>query len=117
MALVKFVKDQRADAAQIRIDQHLPQEHAFGDVTDPCRGRDNIIQPHPVPDVAAKFHAARLRDPGRQHPGRQPARLQNDDLAIAQKSTVEQHLRHLGRFSRAGWRSENQASLRLRRFQ
>ena len=63
------------------------------------------------------YHAARLGDPGRQHPGRQPARLQNDNLAIAQQSAVEQHLRNLGRFSRAGWRNENQLSVRLRRFQ
>ena len=34
MALVKFVKENRGDAAQLRILNELAQENSFGDETD-----------------------------------------------------------------------------------
>ena len=112
MPFVKFVEDDRADAVQVRISQHLAQQHAFGDITDPRGGGDDIVEPHLVADLAAEFHVSTLRDPRRKHTRWQPARLQDHHLAIAQQTAVEQHLRHLGRFARAGRRSENQTLLR-----
>jgi hypothetical protein len=75
MALVKLIEEERADALQSRVGQHLAQEHAFGHVTDPRSGRSNVVEPHLVPDLAAEFYSARLRNPRRKHARRQPARL------------------------------------------
>ena len=77
MPFVKFVEDDRADTPQVGIGQHPAQQHAFGDVTDARGGRANVVQPHLIAHLAAKFAVSSLRDPGREHSRGQAARLQD----------------------------------------
>ena len=117
MPFVKFVEDDGADTLQVGISQHPAQQHAFGHVTDARGGRGDVVEPHLIADLAAKLNVASLRDPRREHARGQPARLQDRHLAVAQQTAVKQHLRHLGRFARAGGRGENQPLLRGQSFE
>ena len=101
---VKLVEHDRVDTFQVGISQHLAQQHSFGHVTNTRFRRRDVVQPHLIAHLAAEFCVSSLRDPRREHSRRQAARLQDRHLAIAQQSTVEQHLWHSGRFAGAGWR-------------
>ena len=121
MPLVKLVKYDRADTAQFLVGEHLPQQHAFGDVADACRARGDIVEANLIADLLAKLHAAIFRHPRRQHSGRQSPRLQNDDLlaigAAPAEPAIEQHLRHLRGFARTRRRGQDQPPLLRQRRQ
>ena len=112
MALVEFVEDQRIDAFQLGVGQHLAQENPLGNVADPRGRRSDIVQAHPITHFTAELDAARLRHPGGQQAGRQAARLQHRHLAGAEQTAVEEHLRHLRRLARAGGRGQHQPFVR-----
>ena len=111
MPLVKFVEDDRTDAAQLRIGEHLPQEHALGNEADPRLCGAHAIQPDLIADFLPEPSTALLRHARREHPRRQPARLEHDDLATPRQAVIEQHLRHLRRFSGAGRRLQHEPGM------
>src|SRR5712671_6511126 len=85
MPLVKLVEDQRRDAAQFRVVNHLPQQDAFRDKTDFGFGRRDVLEADLIADFLPKLHAEFLRNSRREQASGEPARLQDDDLTLAQK--------------------------------
>ena len=74
---VEFVKKDRGDARQSGVGEHLAKEHAFGDVLDPRSRTGDVIEPDPVADLGSERPVVPFAgDAGRQHPCRQPARLE-----------------------------------------
>ena len=104
-------------AAQIGIGKHLPQQNALGDEADARLRGGDLVEPDLVADFVAEPHAALLRHARREHPRRQPARLQHDDLAFLREAVIEQNLRHLRRFARARRRLQDQPRLAFQRLQ
>jgi hypothetical protein len=102
MALVKFVEENRADVAEKRIGDHLAKKDAFGHETDPSCATCHIIESNLVPDFTPELDVALRRDPGRKHAGGKSTRLQDNDFASCGEFVVEDHLRDLRRFPRAG---------------
>ena len=102
MAFVKFVENEDGHAFQRGVLEHLPQQNAFGHKPDFGPGRRDIFEADLVTDLLAKFHVQFLGDPGREQPGRQPARLKHHHLAVPQEIVPEQHLGNLGGFTGAG---------------
>ena len=96
MAFVKLVEDDRRHARQRLVLDQLPKQNAFGlelDARSPAR---EILEPNLIAHFAPEFHAQFLRHARSQQSRREPARLENDNLAVAEQSVLEQHLRHLG---------------------
>ena len=62
---------------------HLPQQHAFGDESDPGRDGGDIFEPDLVTDFVAEPDAAFVGDARGEQTGREAARLEDDDLAVA----------------------------------
>jgi len=106
--LVEFVHDQRRDARELRILEHLSQENSFGHVPDPGRRARQVFEPDLVAHFAAERHAQLGRRAHRQEPGGDPPGLQDRHLPPLQESVPEEHLRDLGRFagSRGGGQNE-----------
>ena len=109
VALVEFVEEDRVDAAQRRVGQHLAQQDAFRDVLDAgARARD-VVQPDAVADFLTQRGVTLPGDAGGEHPGRQATWLEHDDApAFAEQAGVEEHLRNLRGFARAGGGLEDQ---------
>ena len=108
VALVELVEDERRDAAQLRVLDHLPQQDAFGDEADAGVGAGDVLEANLVADLAAELGLAFPGDARRQQPRGQPARLEDDDLAGAEQAVIQQHLRDLRGFARAGGRGHDQ---------
>ncbi len=115
MALVELVEEDRADAGQRGIGEHLAEQHAFGDEADAGARGDDLIEPNLVADFLAR---ASRRAPAPRGPracawpagavaGRRSRRLR--------EAVVEQDLRDLRGFARAGRRLEHEARLPLQR--
>ncbi len=109
MPFVKLVENERRHAAQCRILDHLPQQQALGDEADAGASAGDVLEANLVADFAAQFGLAFPRDPRRQEPCGQPARLQDHYLAGAQDAVLQQHLGDLGGFARAGGCGHEQA--------
>ena len=109
MPLVEFVEDNDGDAAQLRVAQHLPQQHAFGDKADARLPAAHFVEPDLVTHFLAQPHPALLRHPRREHSRGEPARLEDHDLAVTRQPAVQQDLRNLGGLARAGRCLEHEA--------
>ena len=70
--------------------------------------RGDVFETDLVTDFVAEIAATLEGDARGKQTGREPARLQDHHLPIAEQSMIEQDLRDLGRFSRAGRRLDNQ---------
>ena len=77
MPLVKFIEDEGGNAAQLRVVNHLPQQHAFGDEADFRFRRRDVLEADLVADFVAKFDAEFLRHARGEQARGQPARLEN----------------------------------------
>ena len=115
MPLVKFIKNHGLYPAQRRVLDQLPEQDALGLELDARGVAHAVFEPDLVTDLAAELHAEFARNTGCQQPGGQPARLENDDLAIAQQAMFEEHLGDLGGFAGAGRRLEDEPLRRLER--
>jgi SAM-dependent MidA family methyltransferase len=115
MTLVELIEDHGGDAAQLRIADHAAQENSLRDVEDARPGRAFALHAHLVTNRLTELFPAFLRHLQRQHACRHTARLEDNDLPVPYHDTIEQHLRNLRGFARAGRRPQNQARLRLRR--
>ncbi len=102
MAFVELVEENRRDARQCGVGEHLAQEDAFGDVFDARAGAGNVVEADAVADLRAERAVAFARHAGGEHAGGQAAGLEDDDFPVAEQPGVEEHLRHLRRFARAG---------------
>ena len=111
VAFVEFVEEDRADAAQRRVAEHLAQEDALGDVLDAGACAGDVVQADAVADLRAERDATLPRDAGGEHPRGQTARLEDDDApAFAEQVGVEEHLRDLRGLARAGRGLEDEAA-------
>src|SRR5437763_15943023 len=102
MALVKFIEQNRRDAAQFRVLDQLAAQNAFGHEADASALRRDVLEPDLVSDFVAE-PAVPLGSDARGEKARgEAARLENDDLTVAEQSVIEEDLWDLGGFSRAG---------------
>ena len=116
MALVELIEDHGADAPQLGVERHLPEQDALGDEPDAGGLADAGLQPDLVADGGAEGRAHLLRDAFGEQAGGEAARLQHDDLAfLAQEAVAQQHLRDLGGFARTGGRLHDQPARRAQR--
>ena len=102
VTLVKFIENNRRDAAQLGIGEHLAEQNSLRDKQEPRVAGRNIIEADLVADLAAEFHTPLAGDTRRQHPRGQAPRLQDHATTVAQDAPVEEDLGNLGGFSRAG---------------
>jgi len=105
---VKLVEDEGRDAAQLRLVDHLAQEQAFGNEADARVGAGGVFEPNLVADLAAERSLSFPGNTRGQESRREPARLQDYDLPVAQKAAVEQHLRNLGGLPRTRGGGDNE---------
>lgn len=98
---MEFIEDQHRHAAQQRIGNHLPEQNALRHKSDSRRLRANAVEPDLVADLLAKAALALKGDALCEHPCREPARLQNDNLPLARQFVIEHNLRDLRALSRA----------------
>ena len=106
-AFVEFVEQHGGDAGQFGIVEDLPREDAFGDDLDLRRARHFRAEPDAVADGLAGAFAQRLRHPLGAGAGRDPPRLQHDDLLALQPRRVEQRQRHPRGLAGAGRRHQH----------
>jgi len=104
---VKLVEQHGGDAVQFGIVENLPREDAFGDDLDPGRARYFRAEAHAVADGVADPLPDRLRHALGAGAGRDPARLQHDDLLCLEPGFVEQRQRHPRGLSGAGRRHQH----------
>ena len=69
----------------------------------------DVLEADLVADFVAEPAAAFESDARGEQPRGEAARLQDDDFAVAEQPAIEQDLRHLGGFSGAGRRLQDQA--------
>src|ERR1700730_11380345 len=101
MALVKFIEENRGDAAQLRILNELPQEDSFGDESDAGPIRRDVFETNLVADFFTELAVTFGSDSRSEKAGREPARLQDHNLAVAKQFMIEEDWRNLGGFPRA----------------
>src|SRR5579859_6679983 len=104
MSFVELVENQGRYSREIRVLDDLAQEHPLGDKANPGLRAADIFEPDLITYFAAEFTLSFPSDPGCQQPGRQPPRLEDDDLPATEQATIQQHLRDLGGFAGAGRR-------------
>ena len=102
MALVEFVEQDGLNAAQGRILDQLSKQDPFGFKLDARGVARVVLEAHLVTHFLAHLDAEFACDPMREKPRRKPPRLEDDHLAAAQQSGLEQHLRHLRGLAGAG---------------
>ena len=108
-AFVKFVKDHRADARQIRIVlQHAGQD-PLGDDLNAGVFRHRRSAAHPKTDGLASLFAKAFGHARSGGAGGKAARLQHQDAALGQAS-VEHRQRHARRLARTGGRLQHHAA-------
>ena len=64
------------------------------------------LEPHPVADFTTRFAAAEMRDLPGDRPGREPPRLQQDDLRV-RRQVIEDGCGHEHRLARPGRRGHD----------
>ncbi len=106
-AFVKFVEQHGGDAGQFGIVEDLPRENALGDDLDPRRARNLRAEADAVADGLAGALAERPRHPFGAGAGRDPPRLQHDDLLAVQPGRIEQRQRHPRGLAGAGRRHQD----------
>ena len=109
--LVKFIEENRGDGTQLWILNELAQQNSFGDEADPGAVGSDVFEANLVADFVTEPAVALGRDTGGEQAGREPARLEDHDLTVAKQSMIEEDLRDLGRFSRAGRRLDDETGL------
>src|SRR5438128_6957085 len=95
MPLVEFVEDQRLNANERWILNHLAQQDALGFKFDACRCACRVLESDLITDLVPQFYALLTRDAGCEQSRRKPSWLQNHDLSAPEQSMLEQHLGHL----------------------
>ena len=90
VAFMEFVEDDGCDAVEARVVHHAAQEDAFRFVEDAGVAAGAGLHAYAVAHLGAERDAALGRHPSRQHPRRDPAGLEDDDLAaVAGQSRVQ----------------------------
>ena len=109
MSFVKFVEDQDRDSRQLRVINHLPQQEAFGHEANFRFRAGHVLEANLVTDFTTELHPEFFRHAsGEQASGQSPG-LKDHDLPLLQEAVLEQHLRHLCGFARAGRCGQNQS--------
>src|SRR2546423_15122210 len=111
MALVEFVEKNRGNAAQLRVLNQLAEQDSFGDETNAGARGGNVLEPDLVADFIAEPALSFARDARCEKAGGEPARLEDDDLTVAEKAVIEEDLRDLGGFSGTSRRLDDEAGM------
>ena len=111
MALVKFVEEDRGNAAQLRILDELAEQDSFGDEADAGALGGDVFEADLVTDFGAELDVALGGHSRGEKPGGETAGLKDDDLAGAEKAVIEEDLRDLRGFAGAGGSLEDEAGV------
>ena len=80
MAFVELVEEDRRHPTQQWVAEHLAQQDALGDVLDAGARAGDVVEADAVADLLTPTRCHALaRDAGGEHPGGQPAGLEDDD--------------------------------------
>jgi len=109
MPFVKFVEKDRRDAAQFGVLKQLAKENSFRDETNARPFRGYFLEADLVTDLLAEPAFALAGDAAGEKTRGKPARLEDDDFAVAEEAAIEQDLRDLGGFSGTGRRLQDEA--------
>ena len=96
MSLVKFIEENRGDAAQHRILDQLAQQNTFGDKSDAGALGDNALEADLITDFLPKPRTALVGHARGEQPRRYSSRLKHHHFTVAEHSMIEQNLRNLG---------------------
>ncbi len=115
--LVELVEHHRGDAAQRRLRQQAAQQDPLGDEANARVRPPTVLEAHRVADGLAGALAELLGDALGGQARRQPARLEDDDLAAARigEPRVEQRARHARGLAGAGRRLDDHRARRAQR--
>ncbi len=97
MPLVKLIKNDGRDPAQLRVGKKLSKENTLGHIADLGLARDMRFHTNLIAHLTAERFAALEGHALGQQPCRQPARLKHHHLARASHPAIKHHLRHLRR--------------------
>jgi hypothetical protein len=111
MALVEFIEDECGDAGKLWVVNDLAEKDAFSNESDAGLRAGDVFETDLVAHFAPEFGFAFEGDASREQASGEPARLQNDNLAIAKQTVVEEHLRHLSGFAGAGRRGDDNSAV------
>lgn len=109
IALVEFVEDHRADIGESAVVLEPAQQDAFSDEADAGLTAGAIIEADLITHFSTGLGRAFRGDAGGHASGRDAAGLQNDNHFLVSNSGVEEHLRHLGGFSRTGGSNKDES--------
>ena len=103
---MELVEDDGGDPLEKRIVVQATKEHAFGADEQSRAGRGTTLEADAVADLFAELRAALFRDACGGGAGRDPPRLQQDDLLggplLRDEAGVENRRRDAGRFAGTG---------------
>jgi hypothetical protein len=95
MALMEFVEHHAAHAREVRIAQHAPREHAFGEEAQARARSRHLLEAHLVAHRLAHALAALVRHVAGGQARGQAARLQHQHLAPIELQQRGRHARGL----------------------
>jgi hypothetical protein len=108
MALVKLVKQHRADAGEFGIAQQPPREHPFRHKSQTCVRTADILKANLIADRFAEFFLKLTSHAARRHADGQTAGFEDQDFSFDQR---QQRRRNASGLARPGWRFDDQVGL------
>ncbi len=111
IALVELVEDDAARVGEFGVALEAPGEDALGHDLDPSRPAHAAIRPGDVAHRVAGLLAQQVRHPPCRRPGRQPPRLEHDDLPPVEPRLVNETQRNDRRLARSRRRNEHAAAV------
>jgi hypothetical protein len=90
MTLVKFVENDRADAAERGVERHLTQENSLSHEADARFRAHARLEAYLVSNDVPERSADLLRDPFRKHTRRKTTGLEHDDFVVLAEEPVLQ---------------------------
>src|SRR5271157_5559192 len=112
MPLMKFIQDDRADAAQFAIAEQAPREYALRHKTQPRFGTADLFKAHLIANGLARPLAKFLGHAPGSHARRNPSGFEYNHLAV---HYLEQRRRHTGGLTRARRSFQNEVRNRSQR--
>src|SRR4051812_23662818 len=109
IALMKFVEENHPYISESAIVLEPAKQDSLCDETDPGAKAGLVVEANLVADFRAEFAPPFPSHARSDRSGRDPARLQDDDLFLPCQPAVEHHLRNLSGFARPGRRHEHKA--------
>lgn len=109
---MELIKQDGSDVPQSAVVLEPSQKDAFCDVANPSAETGLIIEPDLITNLSPEGATSFPGHPRGYGSGSDPPGLQYHDFFVSRQSRIQEHLWHLGCFSGAGGRDEDEAVLR-----